>query len=67
VNDPVLGDIHLAIDTDGRAEVWVEVDGQWRVAIRELHAPGCIVSHFVCTDQEKPRVWPLAEIEQETT
>lgn len=59
---PKLGDIRLISIGQHGVEVHVEVDGCWRVAIREHHdCTGCIISHYVSTDGDKSRVWPLAE------
>lgn len=55
---PVLGDIRLTSVGQHGVEVHVEVDGEWRRAIREHHdCTGGIIDHFVACDGEKPRAW----------
>lgn len=58
---PKLGDIRLISQGQHGVEVWVEVNGIWRVAIKEHHdCSGCLISHFVCVDGNKPLKWPEA-------
>lgn len=57
MDKPVIGDVWL-VANDGKAEVWVEVDGEWRVAVKPQETRGCTVSH--CVNTENAREWPLA-------
>jgi len=56
---PELGDIYLGSVGEHGLEVHVEVNGIWRVAIRE--SLGGTISHHVCADGLKSLRWPVVD------